>query len=1390
MAEVTVDRLKVEVEATAKGANQVFKQLESQLKALKSSATGFNTSGLTNLTNALNRVATSLDNISSKINTVNNTTATPKVNTSGVTSSEKKIDSSISKIRESLAGLTAYGNAAMSGDSSALTSFDRRVTSIQSSIDVLKSRLESLGDTTVKVNAIDYYESKIEKAKDAIDQLVAKENEFKANGTDTGEAWDTLQAKLAETRDQLDALIQRQSEFSAGDMIDVDAFEDQKAALADFESQLHTTSDTVHNAVSTMNSQPVDIDTTPSQSNLSALAATLGSVSAQLLSVVGSTVISGFSKLSSAIKSVRNGISSLKSKVSGLSGTFNKGFFTILKYGFGIRSLYVLFRRLRQAVKDSFTELQNSGAYYETTRANVEALKSSLSILKYQFGAAFETIFNTVAPALQTFINYLISAMNTLSAFIAKLTGKSTYSKAVKATSDIAGNAGSAADSVKEMAKQLQGFDELNNLSGNSSGGSGGGGGSSGDSSGVTYVTESVDNALGSFTKALSDSISNGEWEQVGKLLSDKLIEMMKEVKWNDIYKKAENFGTDLASFLNGLFSTNENGENVFTSTGETIANALNAALAFLNSFGDTFDWTGFGSSMASGINKFFSTFKFDELGDAAHTWVGGILDAGIQLLTDTDFELIGTKIGEFLERCKIGDLASKLKELAIQIIKGLGQAITGLKKSDVPELETGILAVLGTLAITKSIPATLSIAATLAGIWLGTKYYEILSGNTVDQSFLEEIGDILEGFFGENSVEINISEAISFVWDELTGQNDKEATQFEKDLKAWLFTGLSYATGLRFVINIAKIVSFNYSTEGKDWENFKTDFWNGIKGAISTLLVNGSPFSIPVNLFKILDFVTEGTELGNAINDLKSKFEEKWKKIWEGETYSETGANGMPSDVASQVVKTKGLKDLGKDMIEGIIQGFKDEFKAWTQPIKDMLDQIIKDIKDIFGINSPAKEMEPYGKYIFEGIVKGFKDAFSELKEKIKELPGKIKEWIEEFFENFSLSDVLLGAMGTTGVIISIGVDLVQNGWSTVTGWVNDAKQKGSELIQGFVKLAKETGADAWDSITGWLETNGGSRTIDGLVNLSKQFGSSIASWIYDNGGSKVVTGLVDLKERFGGSIAAWLNNNGGSKVTNGFVKLKQKGWKTIAQFVKKVSGSEGMKANAIVGLTTVGSNWNKYSSVASWVNQWNKTDVEAKVNLIRGNFNDVTSWILSVFGSAAKNNGNGTVTITDPRKADGGSYYGGRWHSIPQYAKGTLNALNRGSMFIAGEAGPEVVGHINGRTEVLNRSQIAATMNSAIINGMSRFRNMQFNPALATPYSGYAYSSDFSDNSYRDNDTAIMEQNRLLAEQNRLLEQILQKPTGISKRDVFEANRSEANNYFNRTGNSPFLF
>lgn len=54
--------------------------------------------------------------------------------------------------------------------------------------------------------------------------------------------------------------------------------------------------------------------------------------------------------------------------------------------------------------------------------------------------------------------------------------------------------------------------------------------------------------------------------------------------------------------------------------------------------------------------------------------------------------------------------------------------------------------------------------------------------------------------------------------------------------------------------------------------------------------------------------------------------------------------------------------------------------------------------------------------------------------------------------------------------------------------------------------------------------------------------------------------------------------------------------------------------------------------------------------------------------------------------------------------YANGG-NIPSHGSMFVAGENGAEMVGHLNGQTEVLNQSQIKLAMRSAVISGMAQF-------------------------------------------------------------------------------------
>ena len=134
---------------------------------------------------------------------------------------------------------------------------------------------------------------------------------------------------------------------------------------------------------------------------------------------------------------------------------------------------------------------------------------------------------------------------------------------------------------------------------------------------------------------------------------------------------------------------------------------------------------------------------------------------------------------------------------------------------------------------------------------------------------------------------------------------------------------------------------------------------------------------------------------------------------------------------------------------------------------------------------------------------------------------------------------------------------------------------------------------------------------------------------------------------------------------------------------------------------------------------------------------------------------NGVTYIKIYGVEKAKGGALFGGKWHNIPQYASGTANA--HGSLFLAGEAGPEIVGHVGGRTEVLNKSQLASAMFSAVRSAM---QGVQIDASLYGGFSGDSGNSADSFAEYMRMDAEEMrKQNELLRQQNELLRQINDK-------------------------------
>lgn len=1364
----TIERVQVEIEASVKGTNAVFSQLEKNLTTLKT---------------ALNSIDVS------KLEQIKKSTTNLSVNTSGMSKSEREISKSVNSIKQALAGLNSYKNAALGGDSSSLTSFNRRVVSIQSSIDVLREKISQLAKP-VPTEAFTKLKAEEEATEAKISELKAKIQEVTSgNVSMSGDQFQQLKNDLTEAEAKLADVSAKQQDLINSGESHTDPFASYRDSLEQVQQALSDTKAEVESATATMETDAPTIDTSNVSSGLSDIAEKASLAASSLLKMSASAIKSGISNIVSNLKKMKSTLSDIGGKASGAVHT---GFTKILKYGFGIRSMYVLFRRLKQAIKDSFTELQNSGAFYQTTRANVEALKTSLTTLKYQFGAAFEPIFNTVAPALQTLINYLVAVMNTLSAFIAKLTGKSTYSKAVASTAAIASNTGSAAGSAKELNKQLQGFDELNNLTSNSGSGGGGGGGSSSDASNVTYVEESVDNALTSFWNSLANDIKNGDWYSVGSTISEKLQEVLNSINWDSIYQKAINFGSGLANFLNGLFKVDNNGNSVFSSLGGTIASALNTAFKALNSFGTTFDWSEFGKSIGTGITNFFKTADFGEWGDTVHTWIAGILDAGIALLANTDFKEIGEKIADFLNGLQVSDIASKLFTFAKSLVSGIAEAISSLWNN--ADLQTKIgLAIAGMLVAGNLTGLSASLGGALTSyfltnpIVLGKVALAITEFTLVFDTAREGFGDWAD-FFGDTDLS---SYYKNFTWSEFwnTITNNGEGIDTSEISEAW--GDMCY------------------------------DYFNPLFEAIDGWIDN-------------LKEKINSLDLVQTFKNLTNKIKAAWNGAnGNGNGYS-TGYNGAPSDVAEKLdeqARSEYWKEQGAYIVDGIKEGIVLSLKTnpFTAPIVLLYEAIRDAIKNKFEIDSPAKAMYDMGKYIFLGIIEGFKEEMSNFG--FDDLVNYVKEKLT------NTSTVKTG--GTAKGDFSNVSDLLHSGKTTTT-WNIKTKFSGGLTSKSdystFYDDVFNINQNLVDKDANYdIDITGDASNSADLTTIKTRMTDLTSSWNGKNA-SLNVSSDVDKADgyvsKFNEVRGKWTDTTANFKTTftNFDTDSKAKTGKTqIENFKKNVWTDKTANFKTKVeslsgkddGIKKFSEQWPKYSKEATF-----KTTLTGAATNADG-FTKLGSAFESLNNFKAETKeATYKVTTSGATSEEMRSYADAQWY-LDQWWKGGShtasysidfsgdasgvkttvnniidqlnNAVSRagmkgvsiphvtatGGIFTAaanriiGEDGAEAVVPLEKNTGWLK------VMSNMMLDGLADASKLR----MASPAS--LTSNIVSDTYTPTNDTSelVREQNALLREQNGLLRQIAQKNVSISSHDVFNATRTEANNYYNRTGNSPFL-
>lgn len=390
------------------------------------------------------------------------------------------------------------------------------------------------------------------------------------------------------------------------------------------------------------------------------------------------------------------------------------------------------------------------------------------------------------------------------------------------------------------------------------------------------------------------------------------------------------------------------------------------------------------------------------------------------------------------------------------------------------------------------------------------------------------------------------------------------------------------------------------------------------------------------------------------------------------------------------------------------------DEVSAWLikawENIKDFAVNIWTAVSDFFiGVWESISE---FAQGIWTSIVdffkeswNGIKDFFSELWTGILEVVQNVWNTIKDFFTKTIPKIITSIVQFFKDLPYKIGYALGSI-IGTIATWIvnmwNYLSKKVPELLYKVVQFFIELPSNIWDGIIVIIEKLGEwYNAIESWVQseLPKILLSILIFFIELP--SKIWDAIIKVKTKLDEWLLAlilWVKENFGKfidPIIKFFSDLPDKIWNKLMNIRKTISDwiTEAKKwvaeqfpklMNAILGFFTslpskmveVGKNlikglWNGILSVGNWL--WNK------ITGFFGGIWDVVSGLFNGFGAG----------------------FEATYAPVRQYASGGF--VDSGEMFIAREAGAEMVGSIGGKTAVANNDQIVEAVASGVAKAVS---------------------------------------------------------------------------------------
>ena len=228
-----------------------------------------------------------------------------------------------------------------------------------------------------------------------------------------------------------------------------------------------------------------------------------------------------FSALAKKIKSVSSSLGSVSNKAKeteksvkniGKAASSSTSKFGQLWAAMKRIAVYRAIRSALKAITQAFREGISNMYQYSvlmdgTFKKSMDSLATSALYLKNSLGAMVAPLLNALAPAIDVLVDKFVDLLNVINQFIARITGASSWTKALKYPKEYADNLDRAGGAAKELKATLLGFDEINRLDDLKARG-GGGGGSNLD---YSQMFEEVELTKKTWSEMFEDLLESGK---------------------------------------------------------------------------------------------------------------------------------------------------------------------------------------------------------------------------------------------------------------------------------------------------------------------------------------------------------------------------------------------------------------------------------------------------------------------------------------------------------------------------------------------------------------------------------------------------------------------------------------------------------------------------------------------------------------------------------------------------------------------------------------------------------------------------------------------------------------------------------------------------------------